>query len=76
LGEYSKAPNTHDDQIDGLLADYEPESAEAYRWLQSVVKEQGGFNVDAVEMWVDRETNALQQAVVAPREDRFVNKTL
>jgi hypothetical protein len=75
VDRHGRAPSTHADQMDALLADYEPESAEAYRWLQSVVEEQGGFTVDAVDMWVERETDALQHTVAAPREGRFVNKT-
>jgi hypothetical protein len=72
---FSAAPLTYTDKLDGLLAEYEPLSKEAYRDLQDETVRFGGLDTDLVVRWVMRERDAIQRAAGwVPRERQFINK--
>lgn len=58
----SRAPLTHLDHIDILLAAYEPVSKDAYRRLHKSVEENGALRVRAVSVWIHEERDAIQRA--------------
>lgn len=72
----SKRPKTWTEQIDSQLAAYEPIDKDAYRKLQSVVRELGSLELQSVEEWIHTEQHALKIASgwrkAAP--DGFLNK--
>jgi hypothetical protein len=74
----SSAPRSHVDNLDTLLAAYDPVSKDAYRWLQQRVAERGALDGDLVEAWLERERDAIQLAAGwrMPTEARFLKKRI
>ena len=76
----SGKPLTYDDELDRLLAEYDPLDKSAYRSLQSVTVEASGFiPIDlALRPWIERERAAIDAScgIVRPARMSFVDKSV
>lgn len=75
---FSRAATSNVEHLDRLLAEYEPMSKEAYRWLQDQVREAGAFRTGLVYEWASKEQAALNRAMsnAQPHDRKFLQRRL
>ena len=75
---FSRAATSNVEHLDRMLAEYEPMSKEAYRWLQDQVREAGAFRTGLVYEWASKEQAALNRAMsnAQPHDRKFLQRRL
>lgn len=62
VARFSRASRSHVEEVDRLLADYEPVSIDAYRRLQDSARTFGALSYEQVLDWHSEELEALKSA--------------
>lgn len=57
---FSERPRTHSQNLDRLIAEYDPENKEAYRDLQMKTKLQDKLSWDLIDTWIELERQSIE----------------